>query len=279
MNEKDADAEKTAEAERKLNDYLFAGADSLRELRFTVRETLDAIGGGARKDPGALAMQLIALRRYADHDQKKGWMWQWTWSEVEARAYSGTDTARFVSAEIEKVRTSFRDANPGYTLATSPLRDLKSQLRLWNGNVHVQNVGRELKDAALVELAKPGYARTPDPASVARFVSFIRTCPVTDKVTSAVPGTSDHGQMRAVDFVILDARGRSVAGTDTSSIQARWVSPRWHTKLQEAVIGSGSQFQGPLKSPYEPWHYVIKPGAMPKPGPSGDWISSTIPTG
>jgi hypothetical protein len=275
---KDADAEKTAEAERKLNDYIFAAADSLRELRFTVRETLEAIGGGARKDPGALAMQLIALRRYADHDQKRGWMWKWTWSGVEAQAYERTDVARFVDAEIQKVRRFFEGANPGYTLGTSPLRDLKSQLRLWNGNVHVQNVGRELKNAAILELAKPGYARTPDPASVARFVSFIRTCPVTDQVTSAVPGTSDHGQMRAVDFVVLDARGRSVAGTETKSIQAQWVGPRWHTKLHDAIKDSGSHFEGPLKNPYEPWHYTIKTSAMPS-RPSGDWVSSTVPTG
>jgi hypothetical protein len=64
--------DETREAEAKLKDYIFGAAGSLREIRFTVQDTLAAIGAGINKDPGPLAMQVAALRRYAEHDQKKG---------------------------------------------------------------------------------------------------------------------------------------------------------------------------------------------------------------
>jgi hypothetical protein len=270
--------DETREAEAKLKDYIFGAAGSLREIRFTVQETLEAIGAGISKDPGPLAMQVAALRRYAEHDQKKGWMWQWTWSEGEERAYESTDMASFVNGEISKVTSQFALTNPGHRLGTSPLRSLKTQIRLWNGNSHVQNVGRGLKKAAIVELAKKVYLRSPDPAGIQSFLNFIRSCHLVDRLTSAVPGTSDHGQMRAVDFVVLDTRGNLVAGTDTNSIPTRWRAPGWHLKLNDAILRSRSAFDGPLKSPYEPWHYMVRKGAISQP-PSGDWPSSGISRG
>jgi len=270
--------DETKEAEAKLKDYIFAAAGTLREIRFTVQETLAAIGAGINKDPGPLAMQVAALRRYAEHDQKKGWMWQWTWSEVEERAYEASPMATFVREEISKVTFLFAQTNRGYRLGTSPLRNLKMQIRLWNGNAHIQNVGRALKKAAMSELARKTYPRSPDLASIMRFFNFIRSCHLVDQLTSAVPGTSDHGQMRAVDFIILDTRGSLVAGTDTSSIASRWQAPGWHLKLHKAIKDSLSAFDGPLKKPYEPWHYVVNKGAAPQ-GPYGDWPSSDLSRG
>jgi hypothetical protein len=270
--------DETPEAEAKLKDYIFGAAGTLREIRFTVQETLAAIGAGINKDPGPLAMQVAALRRYAEHDQKRGWMWQWTWSEVEERAYETTEMAAFVNGEISKVTNQFALTNRGHRLGTSPMRSLKAQIRLWNGNAHVRNVGLGLKKAAIIELAKKTYPRSPDLASIMSFLSFIRSCHLVDQLTSAVPGTSDHGQMRAVDFVILDTRGNLVAGTDTSSIATQWHAPGWHVKLNDAILKSRSAFDGPLKSPYEPWHYMVRKGAVPQP-PSGDWPSSDLSRG
>lgn len=68
--------------------------------------------------------------------------------------------------------------------------------------------GKPLMRLAEALAGRTGYARTPDPAGIARFVIFIRTCPATDKVTSAVPGTS---ATNAIPTPVLPG-GRRTAG-------------------------------------------------------------------
>jgi hypothetical protein len=60
--------------------------------------------------------------------------------------------------------------------------------------------------------------------------------------------------MRAIDFVIM-REGRIVAATDLSSVARQWETPGWDRKLKAAIAASGARFEGPLKSPNEPWHY------------------------
>ncbi len=62
--------------------------------------------------------------------------------------------------------------------------------------------------------------------------------------------------MRAVDFVVKHSSGgRIVAGTISSSIATVWKLGGWEAKLIAAA--SGSKLIGPLKHPYEPWHWRL----------------------
>ena len=78
------------------------------------------------------------------------------------------------------------------------------------------------------------------------------------KPTSAAPGLSEHGRLKAIDFVIL--KGHVViakTNTEKEILDQQWETPGWTRKLKEAVTQSQSVLTGPLKSPYEPWHYTI----------------------
>jgi len=52
-------------------------------------------------------------------------------------------------------------------------------------------------------------------------------------------------------------RGKQAARGAGHSWVSTWDGPHaWNTKLQSAVQKSGKgRFTGPLKVPYEPWHY------------------------
>jgi hypothetical protein len=72
---------------------------------------------------------------------------------------------------------------------------------------------------------------------------------------NAAPGTSDHGQVKAVDFVVMQG-SRLVAGTSRSTIAAQWTAPGWAQRLVEAT--AGTRLRGPLRHPYEPWHWSLE---------------------
>jgi hypothetical protein len=65
--------------------------------------------------------------------------------------------------------------------------------------------------------------------------------------------------MRAVDFQIM-REGRIVAATEVAAVARAWEAPGWDDKLKQAIVASGTRFEGPLKSPNEPWHYEYKGG-------------------
>jgi hypothetical protein len=60
--------------------------------------------------------------------------------------------------------------------------------------------------------------------------------------------------MQAVDLVVVQD-GDVVAGTDTKEIPTRWQHDGWGEKLIKATYGS--QLVGPLKHPFEPWHWTL----------------------
>jgi len=72
--------------------------------------------------------------------------------------------------------------------------------------------------------------------------------------TSAAPGTSDHGQMRAVDFVVMK-NGKTIADVVSSTIIPNWRVPGWEKALIDAA--STTKLKGPLPTPYEPWHWWL----------------------
>jgi hypothetical protein len=68
-------------------------------------------------------------------------------------------------------------------------------------------------------------------------------------------GTTSGRWMRAVDFVVVRIGGHIVADTKSPSIQAIWKIGGWEAKLVAAA--SGTKMIGPLKHPYEPWHWRL----------------------
>jgi len=95
----------------------------------------------------------------------------------------------------------------------------------------------------------------PTGRSVAYFTNLLRAASVKPEPTSAVPGTSDHGQMRAVDFVVVRPGGQIVADTKSATIQVIWKLGGWEAKLVAAA--AGTKLIGPLQHPYEPWHWRL----------------------
>jgi hypothetical protein len=125
----------------------------------------------------------------------------WPWNK-EQRDQHLEDTAR-MNAEAAKVIANFAAQNPGLKLDRSEIRDLAKQIELWCGNDSVHLAAGDLLPRVQRELSKPEYPEFPtDPAPIELFKAFSRNTKVDPEPTSAAPGTSDHGQDRAVDFIV-----------------------------------------------------------------------------
>jgi hypothetical protein len=95
-------------------------------------------------------------------------------------------------------------------------------------------------------------------APIESFKKFLHDYTPVPKVTSAAPGTSDHGQDRAVDFVVIK-NGKTIAGTNGAQevIDRDWVATGYDKALKKATHKTG--LDGPLRppKPNEPWHYWL----------------------
>ena len=213
-----------------------------------VREALRMIG-----DPPRL--QLLALRRYIR--KAKSLDAQWAWDQAHILKFENGAESAPIRAEIRKVKTAFETLNPGYSLGVSPVRSLARQVDKFRGNATVNKAAVGLEQACLE--AMDDYPNTPDPEKTQQFRTYLAKCSVRPEPSSAAPGLSDHGQMHAIDFVVLRITGRKlIAGTSTATIRDMWDAPGWTEKLRAAVTSAGDAFDGPLKSPREPWHYTRK---------------------
>jgi hypothetical protein len=203
---------------------------------------------------GAPPLQLLALRRYT---RKGGQLSaQWVWSDQQIQAYNTSPQASRVRDQVARVTKQFELMNPGYTLGTSPIRGLARQVHLWKSNRTVHAAALSLRPKCLQEIAAPAYPDVPSAADTERFARFLGNCAIHPEPTSAAPGLSDHGQMHAIDFVIMQGQ-KKIADTVSSSISVQWIVPGWGKKLAAAIKDSGSLFKGPLAHPSEPWHYWL----------------------
>lgn len=202
------------------------------------------------------SLRLLALRRYLrlqdrDHVDLHA-IWAWSAEQVSASLADGT--GRDLMHEAARVQAAFARDNPGYTLRISPPRSLARQVELWVASSSAQAAGERLLRTVSRELAKPGYELPPPVTKVETFAGWLRELGVDPEPGNAAPGTSDHGQVRAVDFVVM--RGRElVAGTSRATIPAAWTAPGWAKKLVDAAVGT--RLHGPLRVPYEPWHWSL----------------------
>jgi len=221
------------------------------ELDPRVAPTLAKIDGTGR--------QLLALRSYLRSASHLAERWSWTREQIEA--FEGSPEQRDLQQEIDRVRTAFVTANPGFDLyVNSQVRSLDVQVEHWNSNDSVQAAAEEILAAAQALMASPGFpADRPEQAREAlkSFLSGHRPVPTP---TIAAPGLSLHGQMRAIDFQVHQG-GRVVAGPSSATIATDWVAAGWAAKLEAAVSAGSDRFVGPQSSPPAPWHYTHVPEA------------------
>jgi len=97
------------------------------------------------------------------------------------------------------------------------VRTLDDQIENWNATRSIQAAAGDLASAALKTLADTSrFQAELDKTSLQRFRSFLDSYKVAYIPTVAVPGFSQHGQLRAFDFVIR--QGSTItAGTETGS--------------------------------------------------------------
>jgi hypothetical protein len=203
--------------------------------------------------------QLLALRSYLRSGSHLAERWSWTQERIEA--FEGSPEQRNLQQEIDRVRTAFVAANPGFDLyANSQVRSLDVQVEHWNSNESVTAAAEEILVAAQALVASPGFpADRPEQAREAlkAFLSGHRPVPTP---TIAAPGLSSHGQIRAIDFQVHQG-GRVVAGPNATTIATDWAAAGWAAKLDAAVHKASNKFIGPQASPPAPWHYTYVPEA------------------
>jgi hypothetical protein len=217
-----------------------------------VAQTLAQLDGTGR--------QLLALRSYLLSAPHLAERWSWTQGQIEA--FEGSPEQLALQQEIDKVRTAFVAANPGFDLyVNSRVRSLDVQVEHWNGNESVKAAADEILAAAQDLVASPGFpADRPEQARQAleTFLSGHRPVPTP---TIAAPGLSLHGQMRAIDFQVHQD-GRVIAGPSTAAIATDWGAAGWAAKLDAAVRAASDKFVGPQATPPAPWHYTYRPEAV-----------------
>jgi hypothetical protein len=238
----------------KLDAYIDAIAEAFTDGKTEVKQALRLIRKHIKPTQNAQAVALLALRRYVRIGGKKIRA-NWAWTPEEAERFLRLDSGMLLTIEATKVQNRFAALNPGYSLQVSPLRSLERQVLLWNQNSTVQRAADRLFATMLEELSDDDvYPLPPTGLSVATLRATLHDVPVAPEPTSAVPGTSDHGQMRAVDFVIT--RGHEiVANIQSSTIWTVWKHGGWEAKL--IVAASTTKLVGPLAHPYEPWHWRL----------------------
>lgn len=233
-----------AEPEQRLEQYLDRISATLPPH---TAETLARIDGTPR--------QLLAARAYLRAGEAL--RSRWSWSAEEIRAHTQSAEYRALIDQTEQVRRRFEAQNPGYTLyANTEARSLELQVSRFNSNKSVERAADRLHASALAEVFRPEYDSPADAKSVERFKEFLTRWRPPTAAALAAPGISRHGQLRAIDFQIMKD-GAIVAPTDTATVKRNWDAPGWTEKLRLAM--SGTRFRGPLRSPYEPWHYEYDP--------------------
>lgn len=203
-------------------------------------------------DPGR---RLLAVRAYLRAGTALASRWSWT--QEEAAAFARSADGRSLQQAVAAVRCAFEWANPGHTLYVNPeFRSLEVQLSRWNANDSVGRAARNVLAQARAALMQAGpVAGAPEESWLRELLLRHAPQPVP---TLAAPGLSPHGRGSAIDFQV-HREGRVVAGPDSASVSRVWDAPGWSRRLAAAVAESRAPFEGPLRSPDEPWHYSYAP--------------------
>jgi len=232
-------------------------ADPLPRYATSISEQLDPRVAQTLARLDGTGRQLLALRSYLRSAPHLAERWSWTQDQIEA--FEGSPEQRDLQQEIDKVRTAFVAANPGFELhVNSQVRSLDVQVEHWNSNESVKAAAEEILAAAQALIGSPGFAANrPEQGQEALKAFLTRHRPVPTP-TIAAPGLSLHGQMRAIDFQVHQG-GRVVAGPSSASTATDWAAAGWAAKLDAAVRAASDKFVGPQASPPAPWHYTYVP--------------------
>lgn len=247
------------ELNEKVRAYMMAAVGTLRGGQPEVLDALERIAAFMKRHAPErlLPTQLLAVRKYL-RSKRRGANLEavWSWTDEEIEIQKELEPTKSLYEEAAKVQANFKKANPDYHLVLSPVRSLECQIRLWGKNTTVGKAGAKLLVDMKNELSKESYDTVPDkPRLVRFFADKLRTQNVAPEPTSAAPGTSDHGRGKAVDFVVM--KGTSiVAPIRSSAVQSIWKKEGWEDKLIAAC--AGTKLVGPLKHPYESWHWWLK---------------------
>ncbi|HET6331888.1 MAG TPA: hypothetical protein VFG30_01680 [Polyangiales bacterium] len=247
----------------KVDSYMNAVVDTFTIGKHHVHDALAAIAAQrkilAMRAADAQPYQLLALRRYLRTGGAK-LIVNWPWTVAEQKTtYSKVIESLLDAARITKA--AFEKANPGFTLGYTRARDLDRQAYLWIDNDSVRVASAGLWSDVRTELAKAQYIPNPGSEGAERFATFLAKSIVQPEPTNAAPGLSDHGQMKAVDFYV-DKAGKRVADIKKQLIGSQWHATGFDKQVKLATQGTG--LVGPLREPYEPWHYSIPYGVEPK---------------
>jgi hypothetical protein len=236
-----------ARMQTKINLYI---AESAKGFDKNVQGALKKVDGPGR--------QLLALRGYLRG--KATLKSRWTWTPAQIKKYRKSSEYARAVAEVARVKMTFAMLNPGYELkVNTEVRTLEEQIKLWNTNKPVEKAGNALLAAATKELSdSTAYTEIPDRKSLRDFVALVRDFKVPSLPTVATPGLSQHGQLRAFDFIIVQG-DQIIAGASTGGIGAIWDKSGWTEKLKVAITTASTKFSGPLAAPREPWHYTYMP--------------------
>ena len=232
-------------------DSLAAIAARLESYIGLTAKTLDKRVQGALAKIDGTPRRLLALRTYIERRNING---VWAWTNREMAAYRKSMDFRIANAEVDKVVSLFQRTHPGYQLRVTKLaRSLEDQIGLWNRTKSVESASSNFMKQIVRSIVT--YPDTATKQSLAKFQALLRKQSVSPVPTVAVPGLSHHGQLRAYDFIIWQG-DKIVAGTDARSIRGQWIGGGWSNRLRQAIFGASNRFDGPLKSPNEPWHYT-----------------------
>lgn len=251
----------------KVDVYMNAVLDTFTVGKTNIEEAMRVMKKELKGGGDTQQIQLLALRRYLRMGGARVAR-QWAWTPEEVLAHSAE--IKDLIAEAKEVVKVFESDNPELQLTISQVRDLARQVHLWCTNGTVKDSARALIKDAKAELADSKYTPSPTDSAVSEFKKWLHDYMPIKEPTSAAPGTSDHGQMHAVDFVVIKGK-ETVAGTETKRIGADWKATGLEQKLKAATESTPASvelgrpvLQGPLKHPYEPWHYALPKGSRTK---------------
>jgi hypothetical protein len=215
-----------------------------------MEHALDRIEGTDRK--------LLALKYY---QRRKGNVSaQWAWDEQKIAAHLRSKEHRLAVREIATIKKVFAEQNPGYELkVNTDVRSLETQIEIWNEFSSVERAGDDLMTVARKVMKDSArWPVDPSPRDLSRFTTLLQSTGVSVLPTAAVPGFSLHGRGRAFDFIIRKD-DQIVAGAVSATARRVWDKPGWTEKLSKAITTVSKRFRGPLRAPYEPWHYEFRP--------------------
>lgn len=208
--------------------------------------------------------QLAALRGYLRFlESGKNMDDVWAWDDERIKAYTGSKAQTIAKGYIDKARSKF-DALPGpssnnYKLtARAKPRSLDEQVKLYNQNGSAKSAGKKIFEQ--VGRRMNDFPMPPDVLHVEKFCYMVaQDVHGLPKITNATPGLSDHGHMNAIDFHVKKDGVKVLQSGGADGWRASGMSDALKDATNSVNNDAGEIiFDGPLKSPDEPWHYQYR---------------------